>query len=208
MRAGNGLMLLVALSLATLASSAEIGQIKVAKGQVTIPVTVWLVVGEAIVSDYAIVDEFNIVFIAINTLVGFILGTGLGGVVAYLLERVRRARPQQRRCRGGGIGRDGEEPRTPHVARQAAATRSRRAAARSRLAVPRALATRRISHVSRRGAGCRHHHRRRPRPAPTSPAPSHPTVRAVPTAGASPAPGTGWAARRTTDRRPRAAHRR
>ena len=31
----------------------------------------WLVAGEAIVGDYAIVDEFNIVFIAINTLVGF-----------------------------------------------------------------------------------------------------------------------------------------
>ena len=31
----------------------------------------WLVVGERSVGDYAIVDEFNIVFIAINTLVGF-----------------------------------------------------------------------------------------------------------------------------------------
>ena len=51
--------------------------------------------------------------------------------------------------------------RAARVARQAAAPRPRRRAARSGLAVPRALAARRPRHVRRRGAGGGHHHRHR-----------------------------------------------
>ena len=48
-------------------------------------------------------------------------------------------------------------------ARQAAAARPRRRAARSRHAVSRTVAARRLRHVWRRRAGGRHHHRHRPR---------------------------------------------
>ena len=37
----------------------------------TLAAGLWLMVSEGVVGDYAIVDEFNVVFIVINTLVGF-----------------------------------------------------------------------------------------------------------------------------------------
>ncbi len=45
--------------------------VNVAASAVTLAAGLWLVGGERSVGSYAIVDEFNIVFIAINTLVGF-----------------------------------------------------------------------------------------------------------------------------------------
>ena len=60
-----------------------------------------------------------------------------------------------------------EKHRERHVvARQAAAPRPRRAAARSGLAVPRDRPARRVRHVRRRGARRGHHRRHRPRVGP------------------------------------------
>ena len=67
--------------------------------------------------------------------------------------------------RGGGSGRPGQgRPlgRQAALARQAAPARAHRAAARPRLALPRALAAGRLGH--RRPAGRRHGHRHRPHP--------------------------------------------
>ena len=68
-----------------------------------------------------------------------------------------------RACAEVGQG-GGEAARaTPSRARQAAAARARRGADRSRLAVSRTVAARRLRPVRRRGAGRRHRHRHRPR---------------------------------------------
>ena len=76
---------------------------------------------------------------------------------ARLVADLRRelARIARGRRRGGA--------RAPSCARQAAAARAHRPAARSRRAVPRTLAARRLRHVRRRRAGGRHRHRHRPR---------------------------------------------
>ena len=49
----------------------------------------WLVVGERSVGDYAIVDEFNIVFIAINTLVGFTTALFSASYIGHEIETGR-----------------------------------------------------------------------------------------------------------------------
>jgi hydrogenase-4 component F len=49
----------------------------------------WLVGGEAIVGDYAIVDELNIVFIAINTLVGFTTALFSASYIGHEIETGR-----------------------------------------------------------------------------------------------------------------------
>ena len=66
----------------------------------------------------------------------------------------------------GGAGRLGAAPRAPRRARQAAAARPGRAAARSRLAVPRDRPARRQRPVRRRGARRGHDRRHRPRLGP------------------------------------------
>ena len=68
-----------------------------------------------------------------------------------------------RRRRSGGAGRHREKPRAPCRARQIAAPRPRRAAARSGLAVPRDRPARRLRHVRRRGARRGDDRRHRPR---------------------------------------------
>ena len=69
------------------------------------------------------------------------------------------ARATRRRARG----RRREVPAAPPRAGQAAGARAHRAAARSRIAVSRAVAAGGLRHVRRRGAGGRHRHRHRPR---------------------------------------------
>ena len=49
----------------------------------------WLVTGEYRVGDYAIVDEFNIVFIAINTLVGFTTALFSASYIGHEIETGR-----------------------------------------------------------------------------------------------------------------------
>ncbi len=75
------------------------------------------------------------------------------------------ARAPARRARG----RRRQIPRAASRAGQAPGPRAHRAAARSRLAVPRALAARRLGHVRQRGAGGRTRHRHRPRLGARSP---------------------------------------
>ncbi len=72
----------------------------------------------------------------------------------------RTCAPASRRSGQGG----GEvRARAPPRARQAAAARSRRGTDRSRFAVPRAVAARRVRPLRRRGPRRRHRHRHRPR---------------------------------------------
>ena len=68
--------------------------------------------------------------------------------------------------RRGGAWRDRDASRAPRRARQIAAARPGRAAARSRLALPRDRPARRLRHVRRRGAGRRDDRRHRPRVGP------------------------------------------
>ena len=49
----------------------------------------WLVVSERSVGDYAIVDEFNIVFIGINTLVGFTTALFSASYIGHEIETGR-----------------------------------------------------------------------------------------------------------------------
>ena len=49
----------------------------------------WLLVGEGLVGEYAIVDEFNIVFIVINTLVGFTTALFSASYIGHEIETGR-----------------------------------------------------------------------------------------------------------------------
>ena len=55
----------------------------------TLAAGLWLVTGEYRVGDYAIVDEFNIVFIAINTLVGFTAALFSASYIGHEIETGR-----------------------------------------------------------------------------------------------------------------------
>ena len=86
--------------------------------------------------------------------------------------RPRRAQPRARRGAAratspkAALGGTEKQPRAPRRARQAAAARPGRAAARSGLAVPRDRPARRLRPVRRRGAGRGHDRRHRPRLGP------------------------------------------
>jgi hydrogenase-4 component F len=54
---------------------------------------VWLVVGERSTGDYAIVDEFNIVFVGINTLVGFTTSLFSASYIGHEIETGRLSPP-------------------------------------------------------------------------------------------------------------------
>ena len=97
-------------------------------------------------------------------------------------DRARRAELRDRLERGAAGRRRAVRP-APSRAGQAAGARADRAAARSGLAVPRALAAGRLGHVRQRRARRRPRHRHRPRlrPRSRSSSPTTPRSRAAPT---------------------------
>lgn len=63
--------------------------VNVAASALTFAAGLWLVAGERVVGHYAIVDEFNIVFIAINTLVGFTTSVFSASYIGHEIETGR-----------------------------------------------------------------------------------------------------------------------
>jgi hydrogenase-4 component F len=61
----------------------------VAASAVTFAAGLWLLVGHQLIGDYAIVDEFNVVFIAINTLVGFTTALFSASYIGHEIETGR-----------------------------------------------------------------------------------------------------------------------
>ena len=56
---------------------------------VTFAAGLWLLVGNQLIGDYAIVDEFNVVFVAINTLVGFTTALFSASYIGHEIETGR-----------------------------------------------------------------------------------------------------------------------
>src|SRR5215469_13912490 len=56
---------------------------------VTFAAGLWLLVGRQLIGDYAIVDEFNVVFVAINTLVGFTTALFSASYIGHEIETGR-----------------------------------------------------------------------------------------------------------------------
>ena len=63
--------------------------INVLASAATLAAGLWLMVGDGIVGDYAIVDEFNVVFIVINTLVGFTTALFSASYIGHEIETGR-----------------------------------------------------------------------------------------------------------------------
>ena len=59
----------------------------------TLAAGLWLVVGDRLTGDYAIVDEFNIVFVGINTLVGFTTSLFSASYIGHEIETGRLSPP-------------------------------------------------------------------------------------------------------------------
>ena len=70
--------------------------VNVIASAVTFAAGLWLVAAERTVGDYTIVDEFNIVFIVINTLVGFTTALFSASYIGHEIEKVAPEEMQRR----------------------------------------------------------------------------------------------------------------